>query len=57
MAVPSVMYGMEVNESEIDKLEVGQNRAARMALNIPRYASVETLRGDMGWSTFRERHK
>ena len=36
MAVPSVMYGMEVNESEIDKLEVGQNRAARMALNTPR---------------------
>ena len=58
VAVPSVMYGMDViawNESEIDKLEVGQNRVARMALNAPRYAAIEALRGDMGWSTFRER--
>ena len=44
------------NESEIDKLEVGQKRVARRALNAPRYASVEALRGDMRWSTFRERH-
>ena len=41
------------NESEIDKLEVGQKRVARMALNAPRYASVEALRDDMGWSRFR----
>ena len=57
MAVPSVMDGMNVvawNESEIEKLDVGQNR---MALNAPRYAAaIEALRGDMGWSTFRERH-
>ena len=59
VAVPSVMYGMNVvawNESELAKLDVGQNRVARMALNAPRYAAVEALRGDMGWSTFRERH-
>ena len=58
VAVPSVMYGMEVfawNESEINNLEIGQNRLARIALNAPRYAAVEALRGDMGWSTFRER--
>ena len=57
VAVPSVMYGINVvpwNESEIEKLDVGQNR---MALNAPRYAAaIEALRGDMGWSTFRERH-
>ena len=56
VAVPSVMYGMNVvpwNESEIEKLDVGQNR---MALNAPRYAAIEALRGDMGWSIFRERH-
>ena len=56
VAVSSVMYGMEViawSEKEIDKLEVEQNRVARMALNTPRYAAVEALRGDMGWSTFR----
>ena len=58
MAVPSIMYGMDViawNESEIDRLEVVQNRTARMALYAPRYTAVEALRGDMGWSTFRER--
>ena len=27
-----------------------------MALNASRYAAVVTLRGDMGWSTFRERY-
>ena len=43
--------------SEINKLEVEQNRVAKMALNAPRYASVEALRGDMGWSTFRETHE
>ena len=46
---------MAWNESEIDRLEVGQNRVARMAMNAPRYTAVEALRGDMGWSTFRER--
>ena len=34
---------------------MGQNRVARLALNAPKYAAVEALRGDMGWSTFRER--
>ena len=59
MAVQSIMYGMDViawSESEIEKLEVGQNRIVRIAINAPRYAAVEALRGDMGCSTFRERH-
>ncbi|KAG0713413.1 hypothetical protein GWK47_016279 [Chionoecetes opilio] len=59
VAVPRIMYGMDViawNESEIEILKVGQNRVARMALNAPRYVATEGLRGDMGWSTFRERH-
>ena len=36
---------------------MGQNssRVARMALNARRYAALEGLRGDTGWSTFRER--
>ena len=53
VAVLSVMDGMNVvawNESEIEKRDVGQNRVARMALNAPRYAAIEALRGDMGWS-------
>ena len=57
--MPRIMYGMDViacnNESEIDRLEVGQNRVVRMARNASRYTAVEALRGDMGWSTFRER--
>ena len=43
VAVLSVMYGMEViawSEKEIEKLEVMQNRVARMAMNAPRYAAV-----------------
>ena len=59
VAVPTIMYGMDVipwTDNELEKLEVGQNRVARMALNAPRYAAIEALRGDMGWSTFRERH-
>ena len=58
VAVPGIMYGMDViawKEKEIAKLEVGQNKIARMALNAPKYAAIEALRGDMGWSTFRER--
>ncbi|MPC72494.1 hypothetical protein E2C01_066803 [Portunus trituberculatus] len=58
VTVSSIMYGMDViawNKREIDKLEVGQCRVARLALNAPRYTAVEALRGDMGWSSFRER--
>jgi hypothetical protein len=29
---------------------VTQNKVARVALGAPRYAAVEGLRGDMGWS-------
>ena len=57
VAVPSIMYGMDVtawSESEIGKLEVGQNRVAKMVLNAPRYAATEALGGDLGWSTFNE---
>ena len=58
VAVPGIMYGMDVftwSENDVNMLEVGQNRIGRMALNAPRYAAVEALRGDMDWSTFRER--
>ena len=51
VAVLNVMYDMEViawGEKEIDKVEEGQNGVARMALNAPRYAAVEALRGEMG---------
>ena len=44
------------DESKIEKLEVGQNIVTRMTSNAPKYAAVEALRGDMGWSTFRKKH-
>ena len=59
MAVPSIMYGMNVlnwTECELQKLEVIQNKVGRIALGANRYASVEAIRGDMGWSTFSERN-
>ena len=58
MAVPGIMYGMNVmtwTNSEIDKLDVIQNRVGRVALGANRYVGVEAIRGDMGWSTFDER--
>ena len=59
MAVPSIMYGMNVlnwTESELQKLEVVQNKVGRVALGANKYACVEAIRGDMGWSTFSERN-
>ena len=58
VAVPSIMYGLDViaySDGELDKLELVQNRVARLALGAPRWTAVEALRGDMGWSTFKER--
>ena len=59
MAVPSIMYGMNVlnwTESELQKLEVIQNKVGRVGLGANKYTSVEAIRGDMGWSTFSERN-
>ena len=39
LAVLSSMYGMDLmawNENELEKLEIGQNKVGRMALNAPR---------------------
>ena len=58
VAVPSIMYGMEVikmNMKEVDELEVIQNKVARMGLGANKWTAKETLRGEMGWSTFEER--
>lgn len=44
-------------ERVMDKVKVGQNRIARIALNTPGYAAVEARSDNMGWSSFRERHK
>ena len=49
----AVLIVMEVsawNASEVDKLEVGQNREAGMTLNASRYAAVKVLRGGKEWN-------
>ena len=58
LAVPSVMYGLEIVEvggKEKRGLEIVQNRAARRGLGANRHVATEALRGEMGWSTFQER--
>ena len=58
LAVPSVMYGLEIMEvggKEKRGLEIVQNRAVRRGLGANRHVATEALRGEMGWSTFQER--
>lgn len=43
------------SRKEMDSLDVIQNKAGRIALGGNKYTAVEAIRGDMGWSTFRER--
>lgn len=53
MAIPSIMHMVAWNDNEVEKLEVRENRIARMALNAP---GIEALRESTRWSTFRARH-
>ena len=58
VAIPSIMYGLETTvwtRKDLNRLEVLQNMTGRIALGANRYVAVEAIRGDMGWSTFRER--
>ncbi|XP_045115935.1 uncharacterized protein LOC123507244 [Portunus trituberculatus] len=58
VAIPSIMYGLETTvwtRKDLNRLEVLQNMTGRIALGANRYVTVEAIRGDMGWSTFRER--
>ena len=60
VAVPTILYGIEILEVRAkDSQSMGtvQNRAARLGLGANKYAHSETLRGEMGWSTFEERIK
>ena len=58
VAVPYCLYGSEVTnyrEADIQRLEKVQNTVGRWGLGAPRSTAVEAIRGDMGWSTFKER--
>ena len=57
VAIPSIMYGLETTvwtRKDMNRLEALQNMTGRIALGANRYVAVEAIRGDMGWSTFRE---
>ena len=58
MAVPYYLYGSEITyyrEGDISKLEKAQSIIGRWSLGVPKSTAIEAIRGDMGWSTFRER--
>ena len=58
MAVPYCLYGSEITyyrEGDLTKLEKSQNIIGRWSLGVPNSTAVEAIRGEMGWSTFRER--
>ena len=58
IAVPFCLYGSEIindREGDIMQLEKVQNIIGRWGLGAPRSTAVEAIRGDMGWSTFKER--
>lgn len=52
-----VLYGSvgKHGVSEMDNVETGQTQSSKNGTYTPRYAATEALRGDLGWSTFRER--
>ena len=56
--VPAVMYGAGViswTKEELNKLETIQNDIGRVALGATRIVGAESIRGEVGWSTFEER--
>ena len=60
IAVPKIMSNDEViglKKKHLQQMEKTQNQIARFALGAPKYAAVESLRGEMGWSQFSERYE
>ena len=58
MAVPYCLYGSEITqyrEGDISQLEKIQNIIGRWSLGVPASTAVEAIRGEMGWSSFKER--
>ena len=58
IAVPVGMYALEsicYSTATMRRMEGVQCKVARKALGAPKKAAVESLQGEMGWSTFKER--
>ena len=58
IGVPYCLYVSEITEyreGDLAKLEKVQNIMGRWGLGAPGCTAVEALRGEMGWSSFKER--
>ena len=51
IAMDTINWSVE----ETNKLELFQNKVGRMGLGANKIVGVESIRGDMGWSSFKER--
>ena len=54
VALPSILYGASIlgyTKTEIEKLQIIENKVYRQILGAPRYAQVGTLRGEIGASS------
>ena len=52
------LYGSEIThyrEGNIAQLEKPQNIVGRWSLGVPNSTAVEAIRGEMGWSSFKDR--
>lgn len=55
LAVPALTYGLDclvVRKAVINKLQVYQNKMARVCLRSTSFAAVDALQGECGWSSF-----
>lgn len=46
---------MHYREGDLAKFERAKKLVGRLGLGLPRSTAVESVRGEMGWSSFRER--
>ena len=58
VALPAILYGngiIEWKKKEEERLQIIQNNVCRKILNAPKYATITSMRGDIGISMMRTR--
>ena len=58
VGIPRSTYGYEVcrvSGTELQRMEVIQNKVARLGLGANKFVATEALRGEMAWSTYKDR--
>ena len=58
IVLPTILYGSNIlgfTKTDIDKLQIIENRVYRHILGAPRYAQIPTLRGEIGASSMMAR--